>query len=119
MSIKPILKLITNNQLTALTGSNALLKPFYQLNYLVAAKECGLFELLLDEPKSFDQLAEICCKDAKAREALEVWLRLGTRLGLLGLNTRNNSMYNHSKKSKYGIRDHHELKAPEYQKYNL
>ena len=51
MSIKPVLKLMMNNQLLALTGSNALLKPFYQLNYLVAAKECGLFELLLDAPK--------------------------------------------------------------------
>lgn len=54
MSIKPILKLMMNHQLLALTGSNALLKPFYQLNYLVAAKECGLFELLLDAPKSRD-----------------------------------------------------------------
>ena len=44
MSIKPILKLMMNHQLLALTGSNALLKPFYQLNYLVAAKECGLFD---------------------------------------------------------------------------
>ena len=46
MSIKPLLKLLMNDQLLALRGINALLKPFYQLNYLVAAKECGLFELL-------------------------------------------------------------------------
>jgi hypothetical protein len=45
MSIKPVLKLMMNHQLLALTGSKALLKPFYQLNYLVAAKDCGLFGL--------------------------------------------------------------------------
>ena len=77
-----------NNQLLALTGSKALLKPFYQLNYLVAAKECGLFELLLDAPKGFEQLAEVYCTGDKAREALEDWLALGVRLGYLGLDTR-------------------------------
>jgi len=86
MSIKPVLKLMMNNQLLALTGSNALLKPFYQLNYLVAAKECGLFELLLDAPKGFEQLAEVYCTDDKAREALEAWVGLGVQLGYLGLD---------------------------------
>ncbi len=70
MSIKPILKLMMNHQLLALTGSNALLKPLYQLNYLVAAKESGLFELLRDAPKDLEQLAEVYCTDDKAREAL-------------------------------------------------
>lgn len=67
MSIKAVLKLMMNHQLLALTGSNALLKPFYQLNYLVAARECGLFELLLDAPKRFEQLAEVYCTDDKAK----------------------------------------------------
>lgn len=88
MSIKPVLKLLMSNKLLALTGSFALLKPFYQLNYLVAAKECGLFELLLDAPKGFEQLAEAYCKDDKAREALEAWLSMGVQLGLLRLDTR-------------------------------
>jgi 4-hydroxy-2,2'-bipyrrole-5-carbaldehyde O-methyltransferase len=88
MSIKPIFQLMMNNQLLALTGTNTLLKPFYQLNYLVAAKECGVFELLLDAPKSFGQLAEVYCTDDKAREALEAWLGLGVQLGYLKLDTR-------------------------------
>jgi len=88
MSIKPVLQLMMHHQLLALTGSNALLKPFYQLNYLVAAKERGLFELLLDAPKGFEQLAEVYCTDDKAREALEAWLGLGVRLGYLRLDTR-------------------------------
>ncbi len=88
MSIKPVLKLVMNHQLLALTGSNALLKPFYQLNYLIAAKECGLFELLHEAPKGFEQLAEVWCKNNKAREALEAWLGLGVRLGYLGSDTR-------------------------------
>jgi len=86
MYIKPVLKLAMNHQLLALTGSTALLKPFYQLNYLVAAKECGLFDLLLGSPRNFEQLDEIYCKDAKAREALEAWLGLGVRLGYLRLD---------------------------------
>jgi 4-hydroxy-2,2'-bipyrrole-5-carbaldehyde O-methyltransferase len=100
MSIKPVLKLMMNNQLLALTGSNALLKPFYQLNYLVAAKECGLFELLLDAPKAFEQLAEVYCRDDddKAREALEAWLGLGVRLGYLGLDTRGYALQGLAKK---------------------
>ena len=88
MSIKPFLKLMMNDQLLALTGCNALLKPFYQLNYLAAAKECGLFDLLLDAPKTFEQLAEVYCTDSKAREALEAWLGLGVRLGYLRLDSR-------------------------------
>jgi 4-hydroxy-2,2'-bipyrrole-5-carbaldehyde O-methyltransferase len=98
MSIKPVLKLMMNNQLLALTGSNALLKPFYQLNYLVAAKECGLFELLMDAPKGFEQLAEVYCTDAKAREALQAWLSLGVQIGFLGLNTRGYALKGLAKK---------------------
>jgi 4-hydroxy-2,2'-bipyrrole-5-carbaldehyde O-methyltransferase len=102
MSIKPILKLMRNNQLLALTGANALLKPFYQLNYLVAAKECGLFDLLLDAPKNLQQLAAIYCKDAKApdknREALEAWLGLGLRLGFLQLDASDYALKGLAKK---------------------
>lgn len=98
MPIKPVLKLMMNHQLLALTGSNALLKPFYQLNYLVAAKECGLFELLLDAPKGFEQLTEAYCTDDKAREALEAWLGLGVHLGYLGLDSRGYALKGLAKK---------------------
>lgn len=98
MSIKPVLKLVINHQLLALTGSNALLKPFYQLNYLVAAKECGLFELLLDAPKGFEQLAEVYCTDHKGREAMEAWLGLGVRLGYLRLEARGYALKGLAKK---------------------
>src|SRR5689334_7219853 len=98
MSIKPVLKLMMNHQLLALTGSNALLKPFYQLNYLVAAKECGVFELLLDAPKSFEHFAEVYCADDKSREALQGWLGLGVCLGYLRLDCRGHSLKGLAKK---------------------
>ncbi|MDR3726187.1 MAG: class I SAM-dependent methyltransferase [Terracidiphilus sp.] len=102
MSIKALLKLIANNQLSALTGSNALLKPFYQLNYVVAAKECGLLELLFDAPKGFEQLAEVYCAadkvNGKTRQALEAWLSLGVRLGFLGLDARGYALKGLAKK---------------------
>jgi len=92
MSIKPFLKLIKTTQLSTFTASGALLKPFYKLIYLAAAKECGLFDLLADAPKGFEELAKVYCKDDKAREALEAWLRLGMRLGHLQLNARGYSL---------------------------
>ena len=98
MSIRPFLKLFRDDQLSAFISSNALLKPFYRLNYLVAAKKCGLFELLLDAPKSFERLAEVYCRDEKAREALEAWLRLGVRLGFLRLDARGYALKGLAKK---------------------
>lgn len=83
MFIKPFLKLFKNDQLAALTGINALFKPFYKLTYLSAAKQGGLLDLLSQGPASFEQIAAIYCRDAKTREALEAWLQLGRRLGLL------------------------------------
>jgi 4-hydroxy-2,2'-bipyrrole-5-carbaldehyde O-methyltransferase len=98
MSIKPLLKLMVNHQLLALRGSNALLKPFYQLNYLVAAKESGFFELLLHGQKSFEQLAGVYCTNDKTREALEAWLGLGIRLGYLRLDSKGYSLKGLAKK---------------------
>lgn len=74
-----------NGQLTAFTGSSVLFRPFYKLVYLVAAQESGLFAQLRGGRVGFDQLAGAYCRDGKAREALEAWLQLGVRLGLLKL----------------------------------
>jgi len=98
MSVKPILKLLMNRQLLAVTGSTALLRPFYRLNYLVAAKECGLLDRLRNAPSSFEQLAEVYCTGDKAREALEAWLALGVRLGYLGLEARGYTLRGLAKK---------------------
>lgn len=66
-----------------MVNGSALLKPFYRLHYIVAGKESGLFALLVDAPKRFEQLAEVYCTDDKAREALEAWLSLGVQLRYL------------------------------------
>ena len=92
MSIKPFFKLLKNDQLSAFTGSSALLKPFYKLVYLVAAKDAGLFELFSRGPVGFEQLAEAYCRNEKAREALEAWLQLGIRLGHLEFSARGYSL---------------------------
>jgi 4-hydroxy-2,2'-bipyrrole-5-carbaldehyde O-methyltransferase len=57
-----------------------------------------LFELLLDAPKGFEQLAEVYCSDNKAREALEAWLGLGVQLGYLGLDTKGYALAGLAKK---------------------
>ena len=88
MSIRPLLKLLKNDQLLALTNSAALLKPFYKLVYLAAARKGGLFDVLSGGPVRFEQLAETYCKNDRAQEALEAWLHLGIRLGYLELGAR-------------------------------
>ncbi len=69
MSIRPLLKLLKNDQLLAFTNSAALLKPFYKLVYLAAARKGGLFDVLSGGPVRFEQLAETYCKNDRAQEA--------------------------------------------------
>lgn len=88
MPIRPLLKLLKNDQLLAFTNSAALLKPFYKLVYLAAARKGGLFDVLSGGPVRFEQLAETYCKNDRAQEALEAWLHLGIRLGYLELGAR-------------------------------
>jgi SAM-dependent methyltransferase len=88
MSIRPLLKLLKNDQFLAFTNSAALLKPFYKLVYLVAARKGGLFDVLSGGPARFEQLAKTYCKNDRAQEALEAWLHLGIRLGCLELGAR-------------------------------
>lgn len=86
MVIRPFLKLFRQAQLGALIRVGLLLKPFYTVVYLAAAKNSGLLDLLSGQPVAFERIAAACCKDpsdAKAREALTAWLQMGARLGLL------------------------------------
>jgi SAM-dependent methyltransferase len=86
MMIKPFLKLFRQGQLHALIPAGLLLKPFYKVVYLAAAKESGVLDLLSGQPVAFDSIAAACCKDkydVKAREALAAWLQMGVTLGLL------------------------------------
>ena len=92
MPIRPFLKLLRNNQLSAAIGLKALLKPYYRVSYLVSARDSGLLDLLSEDPVRFEALAETYCRDAKGREALEAWLQLGIRLGLLDLGSRGYSL---------------------------
>ena len=87
MSFKPLVKLWKNDQLSAFISSSTLLKPFYKLVFLAAAKENGLLDLLSSGPVKFEQLAETYCKNDRARQALEAWLQLGVRLGFLKMDT--------------------------------
>lgn len=88
MHIRPFLNLLRNKQLAAAMGLKALLKPFYRISYLVAARDSGLLDRLSGGPVRFEALAEAYCRDAKSREAMEAWLQLGIRLGLLNLGNQ-------------------------------
>src|SRR4051812_46601456 len=104
MIIRLLLRLFRNNTLFAALGINALFKPFYKLSWIVAAKNSGILDLLSSGPVPFAQLSSRYCssvsdgasdgvrRDAKASEALEAWLQLGLRLGLLRLTAEGYSL---------------------------
>jgi len=98
MAIKPFFMLFRKGQLSAFLSIGSLLKPFYKLVFLAAAKEGGFLDQLSDGPVQFERLAQDHCCDQKAREALEAWLQVGLRLGLLDLGPRGYALKGLAKK---------------------
>jgi 4-hydroxy-2,2'-bipyrrole-5-carbaldehyde O-methyltransferase len=88
MMLKPFLGLLRDGRLSALAGVGAELKSFYRLTWVAAAGEAGLLRRLAADPMNLDSLAEFLGAEGRGREALEAWLRLGVRLGLLRLCVR-------------------------------
>jgi len=85
-SLFPILKLLMNRQLLPALRANALYEPFYRLSFMAGAAKCGLLADLAQGPLSFDEIAANHGQPgAKFREAIEAWLHLGVRLGLLAM----------------------------------
>jgi SAM-dependent methyltransferase len=85
MSLKPFLRLLKQNQLLPALATKALYKPFYKLSYLAALKSSGLMDRLGGGPVSLESLVAVYAPSAKALEALQAWLQMGCRLGLIGL----------------------------------
>ena len=56
MSIKPFLTLYRKGQLSAFLSIGSMLKPFYKLVFLAAAKEGGFFDRLSAGPVEFEEL---------------------------------------------------------------
>ncbi len=75
-------------RLSALVSASAGLKSFYRLTYLAAAGEAGLLQRLAAGPAPFASLAELWGARGQGREALEAWLQMGVRLGLIRLGPR-------------------------------
>ena len=88
MAGKALVGLIREGKLGSLVAISRQMKPFYTVSFVAAAKECGLLERLAAGPVGFEALAGEFGGDAKQREALEAWLGLGVRLGLLGRDAR-------------------------------
>jgi len=88
MSITPFLTLLKEGKLRTAIQANALYKPFYTLTYLAALKHCGVMDRLSSGPASLEDLALIHASDAKTREALESWLRMGCGLKMLAVTSR-------------------------------
>ena len=98
MSIKPFLELLERRQLGAALAANALHKPFYKLSFPAALADAGLLQRLHAGPLSFDALAAGSTAHAKSREALQAWLQMGCRLGLLLRSDRGYALAGLAKK---------------------
>ncbi len=88
MSLKPFFHLMRDGRLSSLLNVGASLKSFYKLTWLAAAGEAGLLTRLGDGTATFDSLAQFFAAAGQGREALEAWLQMGVRLGLLSLTPR-------------------------------
>lgn len=85
MFLKPFFRLFRDGRLTALFGVGAQLKSFYKLTYLAAAGDSGMLNRLAAGPATLDSLAESFALAGQSKEALEAWLQMGVRLGLLAV----------------------------------
>ncbi len=83
MPLSPFLALLKENKFAALLKVNADVKPFYRLTYLTGMQRCGLLQRLAAAPSTFDEIAGLFPDGAKNREALQAWLQVGRKLGLL------------------------------------
>lgn len=83
MPLSPFLALLKENKLAALLKVNADVKPFYRLTFLAGAQRCGMLQRLAAAPAPFDEIAALFPEGDKNREALEAWLQVGVKLGLL------------------------------------
>ena len=92
MKFKSIVSLIKNGQFYLLLALLGRMKSFYKLCYMASAKTNGLFELLLENPVSFQQLAKYYCKTPETNDALEAWMQLGVRLKVLRLGVNGYSL---------------------------
>ncbi len=83
MSLSPFVTLLKENKLAALLKVNADVKPFYRLTFVTGMQRCGLLQRLAAAPASFNEIAALFPDGEKNREALEAWLQVGVKLGLL------------------------------------
>jgi SAM-dependent methyltransferase len=98
MYLRIFFNLLKNGKLILLLSLLGLFKPFYKLCYIASAKTNGLLELLYSKPLSLTQLAKAYCQSDNTIGALEAWLQLGIRLGLLRLGKQGYSLTGLGKK---------------------
>ncbi len=92
MKFKAIISLLKNGQFFLLLALLGRMKSFYKLCYMASAKTNGIFELLLEKPVSFQQLAKYYCKNPETNDALKAWMQLGVRLKVLKLDMNGYSL---------------------------
>jgi SAM-dependent methyltransferase len=66
------------------------MKPFYRACYIVGMAEGGLLQLLSRQVLPFDELFARICRpgNARQRDALDAWMRLGVTLAVVGVSRR-------------------------------
>jgi SAM-dependent methyltransferase len=87
MRIKTFLGLLCSGQLPAMVGLSRLTTMSYRLRFLAAAGKLGLLASLRRGSVPFDRIAEALGTPPDRFEALEAWLGVGVRVGVLGLRS--------------------------------
>jgi len=98
MSLSPFVTLLKENKLAALLKVNADVKPFYRLTFVTGLQRCGLLQKLAAAPASIDEIAALFPEGKKNCEALEAWLQVGVKLGLLALGPQGFTLRGMAKK---------------------
>ncbi len=95
--LRPLFRLLKARQLVPALAANALYKSFYKVCFLAALESGGLMARLRGGPLTFERLAADAPGD-KAVEALQAWLQMGCKLGLLRLGDRGYALHGLARK---------------------
>ena len=88
MKISTLLALARSGRLRAFRSVGSIGADVYRACFLVAAERAGLLERLRSGPATLDEVAQALGVPADGRRALEAWLALGERVGLLASGSR-------------------------------
>ena len=88
MKLATLVSLVRSGRLRAFRSVGALGAEVHRASFLVAAAESGLLDRLRSGPASLDEIADALGVPPDGRPALDAWLAVGARVGVLATGPR-------------------------------